>query len=88
MSKLGGTFALRALNLICHKEIWNNMYQCVQNLSKNTLQTEFKQFFRHEGKSRDEYAVFWKQALKKFTIKTTVLLTSLQEEKKNKKTPT
>ena len=36
LSKLGGTVPLRALYLVCHKEILNIVYQCVEHLLKNT----------------------------------------------------
>ena len=37
LSKLEGTFALRALNRVCLKEVLNIMYQCVQHLTTKTL---------------------------------------------------
>ena len=43
-------FALRALNIVYHKEIFGIVYQYVKHLSKNTLQTESKQFLCIEGK--------------------------------------
>ena len=36
LSKLGGTVPLRALYLVCHKEILNIVDQCVEHLLKNT----------------------------------------------------
>ena len=37
LSTLGGTVPLRALYLVCHKEILYIVYQCVQHILKNTL---------------------------------------------------
>ena len=46
-----------AIKKVCHNEILDIMYQCVQHLSNNILQAKLKQFLYHEGNCRDEYAV-------------------------------
>ena len=57
LSKLGGTVPLRALYLVCHEEILDIVYQCVEHLLKNNTVDRIETILGSQGKQRNEYAV-------------------------------